>query len=81
MVPTVSKNGNLYFGSERRSGKGRIDLYVSRLVDGKYQTPENLGEPINTAANEVEPFIAPDESYIILPGRAYQKAAAPTIYM
>lgn len=66
--PTVSKNGNLYFGSERPGGKGRCDLYVSRLVDGKYQAPENLGEPINSAANEVEPFIAPDESYIIFAG-------------
>lgn len=66
--PTVSKNGNLYFGSERRGGKGKCDLYVSRLVDGKYQAPENLGEPINTAGNEVEPFIAPDESYIIFAG-------------
>src|SRR4030095_15510829 len=63
--PTVSKNGNLYFGSERPGGKGICDLYVSRLVNGEYQTPENLGEPINTAANEVEPFIAPDGSYII----------------
>jgi Tol biopolymer transport system component len=66
--PTVSKNGNLYFGSERFGGKGKCDLYVSRLVDGKYQAPENLGEPINTAGNEVEPFIAPDESYIIFAG-------------
>jgi len=66
--PTLSKNGNLYFGSERPGGKGKCDLYVSRLIDGKYQTPENLGEPINTAANEVEPFIAPDESYIIFAG-------------
>ena len=66
--PTVSKNGNLYFGSERPGGKGKCDLYVSRLVDGKYQTPENLGESINTAGNEVEPFIAPDESYIIFAG-------------
>jgi Tol biopolymer transport system component len=67
-LPTVSKNGNLYFGSERPGGKGKCDLYVSRLVDGKYQAPENLGEPINTAANEVEPFIAPDERYIIFAG-------------
>ena len=66
--PTVSKNGNLYFGSERPGGKGRCDLYCSRFVDGKYQAPENLGEPINSAASEVEPFIAPDESYIIFAG-------------
>lgn len=66
--PTVSKNGNLYFGSERPGGKGRCDLYRSRLLEGKYQPPENLGEPINSAANEVEPLIAPDESYIIFAG-------------
>jgi Tol biopolymer transport system component len=66
--PTVSKNGNLYFGSERPGGKGRCDLYCSKLVDGQYQAPENLGQPINSAANEVEPFIAPDESYIIFAG-------------
>ena len=63
--PTVSKNGNLYFGSEWPGGKGRCDLYCSRLVDGKYGTPENLGDLINSAASEVEPFIAPDESYLI----------------
>ena len=63
--PTVSKNGNLYFGSERPGGKGRCDLYCSRLVDGKYGKPENLGDGINSAASEVEPFIAPDESYLI----------------
>jgi Tol biopolymer transport system component len=63
--PTVSKNGNLYFGSERPGGKGRCDLYYSRLVDGKYGAPENLGDPINSAASEVEPFIAADESYLI----------------
>ena len=66
--PTVSKNGNLYFGSERPGGKGRCDLYCSKLVDGQYGPPENLGEPINSGANEVEPFIAPDESYLIFAG-------------
>lgn len=66
--PTVSKNGNLYFGSERPGGKGRCDIYCSKLVDGKYGPPENLGEPLNSSANEVEPFIAPDESYLIFAG-------------
>src|SRR4029453_13739856 len=66
--PTVSKNGNLYFGSERPGGKGRCDLYCSKLVDGQYGSPKNLGEPINSGANEVEPFIAPDESYLIFAG-------------
>ncbi|MDO6435190.1 hypothetical protein Q4E93_31530 [Flavitalea sp. BT771] len=63
--PTLADNGNLYFGSGRKGGKGRGDLYVSRWVNGKYAPPENLGDSINTVDNEYEPYIAPDESYLI----------------
>ena len=78
--PTVSRKGNLYFGSERPGGKGRCDLYVSRFVDGKYQAPENL--PINSAASEVEPFIALDESYIIFSGTSLPESrGAYDIYL
>jgi len=63
--PTVAADGTLYFGSDRQGGKGRTDIYRSRLVDGKYTTPENLGENINTQFDEYEPYIAPDQSYLI----------------
>ena len=63
--PTLTKDGTLYFGSGRKGGEGGMDLYRSRLVNGKYQEPENLGASINTTADEYEPFIAPDESFLI----------------
>ncbi|PSL45378.1 WD40 repeat protein [Chitinophaga niastensis] len=63
--PTVADNGTLYFGSGRAGGKGASDIYSSKFINGKYTTPENLGDSINTADNEYEPFIAPDESYLI----------------
>jgi hypothetical protein len=63
--PTLTDEGTLYFGSGRKGGKGGIDLYRSRLVNGKYQEPENLGNVINTEFDEFEPFIAPDESFLI----------------
>jgi WD40-like Beta Propeller Repeat len=63
--PTLTKDGTLYFGSGRKGGKGGIDLYRSRFVDGKYQEPENLGDEINTTFDEFEPFIAPDETFLI----------------
>jgi len=66
--PSVAANGNLYFGATREGGKGRDDLWVSRLVDGRYTTPVNLGDSINTRTGEVEPWIAPDESYMIFSG-------------
>jgi Tol biopolymer transport system component len=63
--PTLADNGNFYFGSGRPGGKGRADIYVSRWVDGKYTQPENLGDSINTADNEYEPYITPDERFLI----------------
>jgi len=35
------------------------------MVDHAYPAAENLGPPINTAAGDDLPFIAPDESYLI----------------
>jgi Tol biopolymer transport system component len=63
--PTLSANGTLYFSSSRPGGKGAGDLYRARFVDGHFTEPETLGDSINTAQHEGDPYIAPDESYII----------------
>jgi Tol biopolymer transport system component len=63
--PTLTSDGTLYFGSGRKGGKGGVDLYRSRFSNGKYQEPENLGDAINTTFDEYEPYIAPDESFLI----------------
>ncbi|MFN2567212.1 MAG: Xaa-Pro aminopeptidase [Gemmatimonadaceae bacterium] len=67
--PSVAASGNLYFGTIRPGGRGGNDIWMSRLVNGVYQPPENLGDSVNTRADEVEPWIAPDESYLILSAR------------
>ncbi|MEO7047976.1 MAG: hypothetical protein ABI091_21940, partial [Ferruginibacter sp.] len=63
--PSIADNGTLYFGSSRDGGKGGSDIYCSKPVNGEYKTVENLGDSINTADNQYEAFIAPDESYLI----------------
>ncbi|MFO0839970.1 MAG: hypothetical protein U1D55_15785 [Phycisphaerae bacterium] len=45
----------LYFSSDRPGGRGGFDLYRARRVGDDFRTPENLGAPINTAANELDP--------------------------
>jgi hypothetical protein len=54
----------IYFFSNRRGGKGRFDLYMCPFKDGRYGDAVNL-ESLNTGSNEWDPFIAPDESYLI----------------
>lgn len=66
--PTLTRDGTIYFGSDRAGGKGRTDIYRSRLVDGKYTEPENLGDNVNTQFNEFEPYVSPDERFIIFMG-------------
>lgn len=63
---SVAANGNVYFGSSASGGFGEGDIYVSRLVDGVYQEPENLGRAVNSQFDESSPYIAPDESYLIV---------------
>jgi hypothetical protein len=63
---SAAANGTLYFSSDRAGGKGGLDIYRSRLVDGKYTEPENLGDAVNTPGWELDCLIAPDESFLII---------------
>ncbi len=63
--PTLTRDGTLYFGSDRPGGLGKTDLYRARPDGDGYAPAENLGSPVNTEADEYEPYIAPDESYLI----------------
>lgn len=64
--PSVSANNEyLYFVSNRKGGKGGMDIWRSRLQDKNgdqlhWRKAENLGDSINTPGNEMSPFIHPD---------------------
>jgi outer membrane protein OmpA-like peptidoglycan-associated protein/tetratricopeptide (TPR) repeat protein len=59
--PSLSPDKNaLYFSSDRPGGYGGKDLYVSYRVNGKWQPAENMGPEINTAGDELAPFIHAD---------------------
>jgi outer membrane protein OmpA-like peptidoglycan-associated protein len=60
--PTLSADGQkMYFSSNRKGGYGGMDLYVSqKQPNGDWGAPNNLGPYINSANNEVFPFIHED---------------------
>ena len=62
---SVSNSGTLYFGGQREDGFGETDIFYSRLENGEYTTPINMGPRINSENGEICPFISPDESYLL----------------
>lgn len=71
--PTINTPGNescpfihydnltLYFTSDGHVGMGGTDIYLTRLQDDNtWSTPQNLGYPINTQADESNLIVAPD---------------------
>ncbi|HSG27003.1 MAG TPA: hypothetical protein VLA34_00890 [Candidatus Krumholzibacterium sp.] len=65
IYPTVASDGTLYYVAELYGGEGRRDVYRMEYVDGKYEGPELVGPPVSSNFDEGDPYIAPDESYII----------------
>lgn len=60
--PCLAADGRtLYFVSTRRGGFGGSDIWKSTIQDdGYWGPPVNIGSQINTAADEMAPFIHPD---------------------
>ncbi|MGL4598239.1 MAG: OmpA family protein [Bacteroidia bacterium] len=58
--PAISADGNtLYFASDMSGGQGGMDIWkTTKIGDGAWSTPENLGSTINTPGNEVFPFVS-----------------------
>jgi len=60
---TTSSKGTYVFDEYAKDGN--FVLRYSRLINGVRETPKLLSKEINTGKQNVHPFIAPDESYIL----------------
>ncbi|HEX8269549.1 MAG TPA: OmpA family protein [Flavobacterium sp.] len=51
--PTISDDGTLlYFASDGHQGIGGLDIFMSKLYDGVWAKPLNLGETINSGMDD-----------------------------
>ncbi|MBW3022625.1 hypothetical protein KY308_00795 [Candidatus Woesearchaeota archaeon] len=56
----ISPDGNeLYYHSDREGGKGGLDIWMLKKVNGEWSSPENVAA-VNTAGNEGWPALSPD---------------------
>ena len=60
--PAFSRDGKtIYFSSNRPGGLGGIDIYrVNMDASGRFGNPVNLGKEINTAGDEMFPYVSED---------------------
>lgn len=60
--PAFSRDGKtLYFSSNRPGGLGGLDLYrVNMDASGRFGNPVNLGKEVNTAGDEMFPYVSED---------------------
>jgi hypothetical protein len=62
---TVTLDGTLYFCSNRDKPQGGYAIYRARLREGQYAQVEKIDGTINSEYGAWDPFIAPDESYLV----------------
>jgi len=62
--PMMADNGTIYFSSQRE-GPGTNNIYRSECLDGRYSKAVKLGDAINTEHREFDPYVSPDESFLI----------------
>lgn len=58
----ISQDGDeLYFHSARQGGKGGLDIWMTKKINGEWQVPVNI-ETVNTPDNEGWPFLSQDKN-------------------
>ncbi len=63
--PSVTRDGTIYF--TRTIPSHGTYIFRSRLINGVYSQPERLEKNVNSTHDQYNAFVAPDESYLIVP--------------
>lgn len=66
-------NEILFFASNGHRGFGGMDLFVSRVEEGEFTEPENLGYPINDHQDQFSLFITAQRDYAYYTETSYEE--------
>ena len=52
MFPFPADNGDLYFASDGQPGFGGLDIFIAKKSGNTWETPVNLGQPLNSSYDD-----------------------------
>ncbi|MDR1226170.1 MAG: OmpA family protein [Prevotellaceae bacterium] len=70
LFPVVGSDGNFYFSANGRPGMGGLDIFVTKGSQNSWQTPVNMGYPINSGADDYYPMILSGDKILFSSNRA-----------
>jgi Tol biopolymer transport system component len=82
--PTIRHDGlEIFFFSGRAGGRGGNDLWVATrdTVDAPWSTPDNVGAPVNTSADENRPGLSPDGETLMFSSNRSGGFGSTDLYM
>jgi outer membrane protein OmpA-like peptidoglycan-associated protein len=72
----------IYFASDRLGGQGGLDIFKTTLQpNGTWSQPLNLGNEVNTKANEDAPFIHPDQKTLFFTSDGHNTMGGRDIFV
>lgn len=71
-------NTTLYFSSNGHKGMGGMDIFYSRINQGKFSDPVNIGYPINTSSDETCLVVSPDAIYAVYASDRFEDGEGKT---
>jgi hypothetical protein len=64
LLYSVVADGSMYFGRDVHTRNEKV--FVSRMVDGAFMEPEELGDAFNSPEREAMILVAPDETFMLI---------------
>ena len=80
MFPFIADDNTLYFSSDGHQGKGNLDIFESKMVNQKFQTPINLDTPFNSKSDDFAFSINPSKTEGYLSSNRYGGKGDDDIY-
>ncbi len=76
------EGGHLLMAIENSQSKGGLDIFVStKLGNGSWSTPKNIGATVNTFADDFAPFLAADGKTLYFASKGHPGYGSADIFM